>query len=180
MQSITSLYPSKIIQKAQQIKLVITDVDGVLTDGGIIYDNSGNETKRFNVKDGHVVKTLRDHGILTAVITGRNSEVVKFRCNELKFDFHYHGVKDKILVLKEILEKTGLTFEQCAYIGDDLPDVGLIRLVGLSAMPADATEYVKPEANIVLTKRGGEGCFRELSDLILASKDLLTEILKKG
>lgn len=180
MQSIIAQYSPEIIKKSQMVKLIITDVDGVLTDGGIIYDNSGNETKRFNVKDGHVVKTLRDHGILTAVITGRNSEVVKFRCNELKFDFHYHGVKDKILVLKEILQKTNLTFSQCAYIGDDLPDVGLIRLVGLSAVPFDAIEYVKPEADLVLTKRGGEGCFRELSDLILASKDLLSEILRKG
>lgn len=180
MQSIVSKYPLEIIQKANNVQLIITDVDGVLTDGGIIYDNSGNETKRFNVKDGHVVKNLLDHEILTAVITGRNSEVVKFRCKELKFSYHYHGVKDKILVFEEILSKTGLTARQCAYIGDDLPDVGLLKLVGLSAVPADATEYVKTEVDVVLTKNGGEGCFRELADIVLASKGLLDEILKKS
>ena len=97
--------------KAEKIKLLITDVDGVLTDGGIIYDDNGLEYKRFNVKDGFIVSHLRKSGILVGAITGRNSKVVENRCEELNFDFHYHGVRDKAQKLEEILEVLELLVE---------------------------------------------------------------------
>lgn len=165
--------------KAEKIKLLITDVDGVLTDGGIIYDDNGLEYKRFNVKDGFIVSHLRKSGILVGAITGRNSKVVENRCEELNFDFHYHGVRDKAQKLEEILEVLDLMVEEVAYIGDDLIDLPLIRKVGFSACPADALPYISSHVDFVSSLNGGQGVFREVSDLILQSKGQLSDIIDK-
>lgn len=165
--------------KAEKIKLLITDVDGVLTDGGIIYDDNGLEYKRFNVKDGFIVSHLRKSGILVGAITGRNSKVVENRCEELNFDFHYHGVRDKAQKLEEILEVLDLMVEEVAYIGDDLIDLPLIRKVGFSACPADALPYISAHVDFVSSLNGGQGVFREVSDLILQSKGQLSDIIDK-
>jgi 3-deoxy-D-manno-octulosonate 8-phosphate phosphatase (KDO 8-P phosphatase) len=165
--------------KAEKIKLLITDVDGVLTDGGIIYDDNGLEYKRFNVKDGFIVSQLRKNDILVGALTGRNSKVVENRCEELNFDFHYHGVLDKAQKLEEILEVLEIQIEEVAYIGDDLIDLPLIRKVGFSACPADALPYISSHVDFISALNGGQGVFREVSDLILQSKGLLSGIIEK-
>lgn len=165
--------------KAEKIKLLITDVDGVLTDGGIIYDDHNVEYKRFNVKDGFIVAPLKKSGILVGAITGRNSKVVENRCEELKFDFHYHGIRDKAKKLEEILEVLEISLEEVAYIGDDLIDLPLLMKVGMSACPADALPYVSEHVDFVSTLNGGQGVFREVADLILQSKGQLSIIIEK-
>ncbi len=127
-----------IFDKAARVKLLITDVDGVLTDGGVIYDDHYLEYKKFNVKDGLIVKVLQKHGIKIGAITGRNSPVVKGRCEELGFDFHYHGIKEKGKKLEEVLQKLKIGLEDCAYIGDELIDLPILTQVGFSVAPQDA------------------------------------------
>ncbi|MCO6357462.1 KdsC family phosphatase [Roseivirga pacifica] len=170
---------SPIIQKAQLIKAVICDVDGVLTDGGIIYDNNGLELKRFNVKDGQIVKYLKQYGILVGVITGRASQVVKNRCEELKMDFHYHGISNKAEVLAAILKDYKLEAEEVAYIGDDINDLPVITKVGLAATPNDGHYKVKEFVDLVLEAEGGKGTLRELGDIILTAKDNYGEIIQQ-
>ncbi|MCH7403102.1 KdsC family phosphatase [Belliella kenyensis] len=164
--------------KAQKIRLIITDVDGVLTDGGIIYDDNRLEYKKFNVKDGLIVGHLRRNGVLIGAITGRKSKVVEDRCEELKFDFHYHGIKDKGKKLEEILETLELDPEEVAYIGDDLIDLPILCRVGLSACPADALPYIQQKVDFISSRKGGEGVFRELGDAILIAKGLMDEIIE--
>jgi len=166
-----------VYEKAAKIKLLITDVDGVLTDGGVIYDDHYLELKKFNVKDGLIVKVLQQHGIKIGAITGRNSPVVRSRCKELGFDFHYHGVRDKGEKLEEVLEDFDIALEECAYIGDDLIDLPIIVRVGLSVAPLDALPYVKEEVDLISSLPGGRGVFREVGDLILSAKGLLETII---
>ncbi|HLW20705.1 MAG TPA: HAD-IIIA family hydrolase [Cyclobacteriaceae bacterium] len=168
-----------ILEKAKRIKLLITDVDGVLTDGGIIYDDAGTEYKRFNVKDGQIVQYLRSNGISVGVISGRNSQVVRNRCEELKFDFHFHGIAEKGIQLEKILADMGISYRECAFIGDDIWDLPVLTKVGFSAAPADALPYVKERVNFVTSCLGGRGAFREVGDLILTSKGLLEPIIQK-
>ena len=169
----------EINQKAEKIKLLITDVDGVLTDGGIIYDDAGVEYKRFNVKDGFIVAQLRKNGVLVGAITGRNSKVVENRCEELHFDFHYHGIRDKSKKLNEVLEVLEINLEEVAYIGDDLIDLPILKKVGFSACPSDALPYISENVDFVSSLQGGQGVFREVADLILQSKGLLSSIISK-
>lgn len=173
-----SSIPKEILERAEKIKLVITDVDGVLTDGGIIYDNDGQELKKFNVKDGLIVQHLRRNKILVGAITGRASKVVENRCEELKFDFHYHGVKDKGEKLAEIIDTLEIFPEEVAYIGDDLIDLPILSQVGFAIAPADAVEYIKPFVHHVSLIPGGNGVFREVGEIILHAKGLFTAIIE--
>lgn len=165
-------------QRARNIKLLITDIDGVFTDGGIIYDDLGTEYKKFNVKDGLIVQYLRKSKIMVGAITGRTSQVVENRCEELKFDFHYHGVKDKGRKFKELLETLEIGLEEVAFIGDDLIDLPILSKVGFAIAPSDALVYVKPFAHFISSFAGGKGVFREVADLILHSKGLLIPIIE--
>lgn len=180
-EKIVSLYFShiqdEIWEKATKIKLLITDVDGVLTDGGIIYDDMETEFKKYDVKDGLIVGHLRRNKFMVGAITGRNSRVVENRCEELKFDFHYHGVKNKGKKFEEVLETLELDADQVAYIGDDLIDLPIISRVGLAICPADAIEYVKPFAHYISRYSGGKGVFREIGDLLLHANQLLVPII---
>jgi 3-deoxy-D-manno-octulosonate 8-phosphate phosphatase (KDO 8-P phosphatase) len=169
----------EMVKRAQKIKAIITDVDGVLTDGGIIYDNSGNELKRFHVRDGHAIAPLRELGFWVGVVTGRNSEVVKFRCRELKFDFHYHGIKDKFSQVEEVLNDHNLNWEEVAFLGDDTIDMPIMEKCGLGVAPADAPEYVRKVAHLVTSKAGGQGVLREASDIILAAQGKLEEVVRR-
>lgn len=168
----------EILEKAKNIKAVIFDVDGVLTDGKITYDNNGLEYKSFNVKDGQIIKHLKNHKILTGVITGRDSKVVRNRCKELKIDFHHHGISDKFSIFFKEMSKRKIGAGQVAYIGDDINDLPVLRAVGLSATPADGHYKVKEEVGLVLKSKGGEGALRELADIILESKNVYNTILK--
>lgn len=170
--------PDAIWESAAKIKLIITDIDGVMTDGGIIYDDQGTELKKFNVKDGLIVHHLRRNKIMVGAITGRESPVVQNRCEELKFDFHYHGVKNKGKKFLEVLETLELQADEVAYIGDDLIDLPVLIQVGFAVVPQDAMTYVRPYAQYISRFAGGNGVFREVADLILHSKGALVPIIE--
>lgn len=168
------------LEKAKKIKAVLFDVDGVLTDGGIIYDNNGVEYKRYNVKDGQIISHLKRLGFVVGAITGRASDVVKNRCDELKLDFHKHGVEDKLLEYETFKTKYKLTDEQVAYIGDDIIDLSILVKCGLSATPNDARNYIKENVDMVTNSKGGEGVFRDVADYILKSQELLSELIEES
>lgn len=149
------------------IKLVAFDVDGVMTDGSITYDNNGIEYKTFNAKDGHGLVRLHDSGVKTAIITGRNSQAVQKRAQDLKIDELYQGVTDKVSVMDEILKKYNLEYTEVAYMGDDIPDISLLEKVEIAGCPADAVDEVKDIVNFEASKKGGCGAVREFCDCIL-------------
>jgi len=167
-------------QKAQKIKAILFDVDGVLTDGGIIYDNNGMEYKRYNVKDGQIISHLKRFGFIVGAITGRESNVVKNRCLELKLDFHKHGVKDKLVEYNLFKDRYNFKDEDIAYIGDDIIDLSILIRCGLSATTNDARVYMKESVDIVTDSKGGEGVFRDIADYILESQELLEELIKQS
>lgn len=153
--------------KPDEIKLLITDCDGVLTDGGMYYTEKGDELKKFNTKDGMGLEHLKNAGIKRGVITGENTNIVVNRAEKLKLDYLYKGVKDKLSVLKEIAAAEGVALSQTAYIGDDSNDLECIRAAGLGIAVADAMDEVKKAADYVLTAKGGYGAVREAAELIL-------------
>ena len=166
-------------EKALKVKAFLLDVDGVLTDGSIIYDNNQLEYKKFNVKDGQIVSHLRKLGFIIGVITGRDSKVVKDRCEELKLDFHSHGIKNKQVEYIAFKEVYNLVDENIVYIGDDIIDLTILTKCGLSATPNDARYYMKENVDIVTASKGGEGVFRDIADYVLESQNLLGEIIKE-
>jgi 3-deoxy-D-manno-octulosonate 8-phosphate phosphatase (KDO 8-P phosphatase) len=166
-----------IRQKAEKIKAFIFDVDGVLTDGGIIYDGAYNELKRFNAKDGLIIKALMQHGFVVGAITGRKSEAVARRLTELNLDFQYHGAQNKNIHYKAIKEKYQLADEQIAYIGDDLNDLVILTQCGLSATPADAMSYMHNKVDFSCQRKGGTGAVREFADFILETQGKLQTII---
>lgn len=177
MKEILNKYSSDQIDKAKKIKALVFDVDGVLTDGKIIYTEKGDEIKAFNVKDGQIIKYLKEAEIIVGAITGRKSEIVKRRCEELKLDFFYQGEERKKEKLDLIKDQFDLKDDEIAYIGDDIIDLELMNAVGLSFAPRDAMSYVSAQAEIVTEKNGGEGVVREVADFILAAKGELEKIL---
>lgn len=155
---------------ASAIKLVITDVDGVLTDAGMYYDNEANELKKFNTRDGKGFELLRKAGIKVGIITAEDTEIVARRGKKLQVDYLYQGVKDKVAVLNEILQELSIPAQEVAYIGDDLNDLGVLSKVGLSACPSNAEKEVFEVATYHCQAPGGGGCFRELANLILSHR----------
>ena len=148
-----------------KIKALIMDVDGTLTDGGIYLDVNGNELKRFNVKDGYGIKNiLRDRDIIPIILTGRESEVVKRRCQELGVEYIIQGSKNKVRDMKEILTRLDIPIGAVMYIGDDLNDMECMKLTGLCACPKDATREIKNICNYIAEKDGGYGAVREIID----------------
>ena len=159
-------------EKAKKIKLIAFDVDGVLTDGSIIYDENGKETKMFNAKDGQGIVCVQKAGIITAIITARNNGTVEARAKNLGITELHQGAKYKLTVLEEILKKHNLTLENVAYMGDDLPDICILERVGLSGCPKDAVEEVLSVCDYISSKNGGRGAIRELCDFILISQGI--------
>lgn len=153
--------------KLAKIKLLLLDVDGVLTDGRIIYDNQGNELKAFDVKDGHGLKLLQRAGIEIGIITGRKSDLVARRAAELGISILYQGALRKLDPYLEILKDHELSDEQIAYVGDDLIDLPILRRVGFSATVSDAHPDVLPLVDHVTQRPGGRGAVREICDLLL-------------
>lgn len=149
------------------IKLAAFDVDGVLTDGSLTFDEFGREYKTFNAKDGQGIVNLNNAGIITAIITARNNGTVEHRAKNLKIKELHQGSKNKIATLEEILKKYNLTFDDVAYMGDDLPDICILEKVKLKGCPNDAVDEVKAIANFVSSKNGGRGAVREFCDYIL-------------
>ncbi len=170
MDIILKEYTKEQIELAKKVNVIICDVDGVLTAGGIIYDNSGNEFKMFNVKDGQIMKMLRSSGLKVGAITGRTSEVVRFRMKEMEMDFHYHGIKDKRKQYEAIKEELGFKDEEIAFLGDDIIDIPILECCGFPVCPGDAKPYVQHYAKLVTQAKGGGGVLREAADLILAAR----------
>ena len=166
----------KIIEKARKIRLLILDVDGVMTDGSIILDNEGNEFKRFHVRDGHGIKMLQKAGIKVGIITGRKSKVVEMRAQELGIEEVYQRVFKKSVVFDQLLKKYKCLDENVAFMGDDIVDQELLKRAGLSAAPADAEDAAKQRADIVTERRGGRGAVREFIDIILKSSGLWEKV----
>ena len=155
------------------IKLFLTDVDGVLTDGGMYYTESGDEFKKFNTRDGMAFELLRQAGIRTGMITSENTQIVTRRAAKVKADYLYQSQRDggKLAAAEMICAQEGITLGEVAYIGDDLNCLALLQRVGLAACPADAMEVVKQVPGIfILDKKGGEGCVREFVEKILSKR----------
>ena len=153
------------------IKLLVMDVDGTLTDGKIYMSANGELMKAFNIKDGYAIARLRDYGIEPVIITGRSSEIVRQRCAELKIIEFHQGIDNKSFKLRDVCEKYHIDLSQAAYIGDDLNDLPCMKICGFSACPSDAMKSVKNAVNYVCEAKGGEGAVRELVDYLLAKQD---------
>jgi 3-deoxy-D-manno-octulosonate 8-phosphate phosphatase (KDO 8-P phosphatase) len=154
----------------RQIKLLLLDVDGVMTDGGIYFAERGDEMKRFNIQDGYGIVQLQRRGIMVGIITGRSSDLVRRRARELGISEVYQNLENKEYAYQAIKVKHGLGDTAIAYIGDDEPDIPVLRKAGFSAAPADAVDAVKRSVDYVCRRRGGEGAVREVIDLILESR----------
>lgn len=159
-------------EKASRIKLLITDVDGVMTDGGMYFSSTGEEMKRFSARDGMAVGICREHNIEYGIISaGHSAALVEARAKVLKINLVYVGYTPKIEILKKWLKELNLSTEQVAYIGDDITDIKIMEVVGLSACPSDAAKKAKEAADIVLKNNGGNGCVREFVEEILLNDE---------
>ena len=159
-------------------KLVITDIDGVWTDGGMYYDKGDNEFKKFNTSDSAGVTFCKLLKIPVGIITGENTPIVRRRAEKLKIDIVYLGIGDKLAVLDELLKKHEISADDVAYIGDDINDIEILKAVGFSASPKNAPDYVKKHVDFVTKKSGGEGAFREFVEYILERENVMEETLK--
>ncbi len=166
-----------VLEKAKKLKLLILDVDGVLTDGRLFFDNDGTEYKCFHARDGHGIKLLRQTGVEVAVISGRNSNSVALRMKNLGIEHVYQGHENKLRAFAELLEKTGCTFEQVAHVGDDLLDLPVMTRVGLAIAVNDANFAVKERADWCTTLPGGQGAVREVCDLIMQAQGTFDKVL---
>jgi 3-deoxy-D-manno-octulosonate 8-phosphate phosphatase (KDO 8-P phosphatase) len=167
-----------VLNKLKKIKLLLLDVDGVLTDGGIIYNDNGAETKVFNAKDGLGMRLLMEAGIHLGIITGRRSNALHCRCKDLGINLIYDGVRNKIDVLDALLDQTGVSAEEVAFIGDDLPDLKLMKTIGLSIAVGDAHKMILDNADMVTSANGGQGAVREVCETILKAKGVWENILE--
>jgi 3-deoxy-D-manno-octulosonate 8-phosphate phosphatase (KDO 8-P phosphatase) len=170
---------SRSTEKARNVKLLILDVDGVLTDGRIVIDDRGVETKCFDVRDGHGIKLLKRADIEVAIITGRKSEVVSHRARELGIDSVYQNIHDKLEVYEAILDEKGLGDGDVGFVGDDIVDLPVLRRAGFSAVVADGMEELKPYADYVSRNRGGRGAVREISELILKAQGKWPQLMER-
>ncbi len=169
----------RLEERIRKIQVVVFDVDGVLTDGSIIYDDEGRELKVFNVKDGHGIKLLKRCGIECAIMTSRRSRVVDRRAEELGIEMVIQGAKDKLAAYREFLDATGYSDEEIAYVGDDLVDLPVMRRVGLAISVCDAVEEAREVAHYVTENRGGRGAAREVAELIIKTKGLWDKVMER-
>jgi 3-deoxy-D-manno-octulosonate 8-phosphate phosphatase (KDO 8-P phosphatase) len=159
-----------LLERARKTRLLIMDVDGVLTDGRIIQDGHGHELKVFDVKDGHGIVMAHRVKLRTALISGRESETIRRRAEELGIELVFQKIWNKLEVYEKILVDTELTHDEVAYIGDDLIDIPLLRRVGLAVAVADAVDEVKAAAHLITQRPGGQGAVREVIELILRAQ----------
>jgi 3-deoxy-D-manno-octulosonate 8-phosphate phosphatase (KDO 8-P phosphatase) len=159
-----------LLERARKTRLLIMDVDGVLTDGRIIQDGHGHELKVFDVKDGHGIVMAHRAKLRTALISGRESETITRRAEELGIELVFQKIWNKLEVYEKILVDTELTHDEVAYIGDDLIDIPLLRRVGLAVAVADAVDEVKAAAHLITQRPGGQGAVREVIELILRAQ----------
>ena len=169
----------QVLPKAKDIKLLLLDVDGVLTDGNLIYSHEGKESKSFNTQDGFGLRMLQDSGVDVGIITARSSEALERRAQDLKISHIYQGAANKLEAYKEIVKTTGMKPFQIAYMGDDWLDIVLLKRVGLAVAPANAVTEVKEMVHYTTSQSGGHGAVRELCDLILEGMGKHKEILQE-
>lgn len=169
----------EILEKAQRIKLVVFDVDGVLTDGSLFYGDDGQEYKAFHSRDGHGMKMLQKSGVDIAIITGRTSEVVKFRSKNLGITHVYQGQADKLPAFKSLLDKLKLHPDDVAYVGDDVMDLPIMIRVGLAITVQDGHELAKHHAHWVTTNSGGRGAAREICEKIMQAQGTWDKLLQE-
>ena len=162
--------PERLVAKAKKIKLLILDVDGVLTDNRLYYSNDGNEMKSFYTRDGHGMVMLRKSGVDMAIITGRESKLLEKRASDLKIKYLYQGVPDKLPSFMDLCEKLGLAMDEIAYIGDDILDLPILMRIGLSVTPADGEPEVKSRVDYVSQFEGGKGVAREVCEMIMKAQ----------
>ena len=160
-----------LTQKARLIRLVIFDIDGVFTDGTLYYNERGEQSKAFNVQDGFGIKLLQGSGVKVAIITAKTTAIIELRAAQLGIEHVYQGYEIKLPAYQEILKKLKLTNEQVCYVGDDLPDLPIIQLVGLSLAVANAVAVVREHADCTTNKAGGHGAVREICEFIMRSQD---------
>ena len=165
--------------KASKIKAAVFDVDGVMTDGSLTFDENGIEYKTFNAKDGQGIVMLNRAGFITAIITARQNGTVRHRFENLGMTKLYEGQKNKMLALEAFMEEFALEPEEIAYMGDDLPDICVLKKIGLSCAPADAVQEVIETAEFISSKNGGRGAIREMCDFILKSTGKYDLIMEK-
>lgn len=167
----------KVITKAKKIKLLILDVDGVLTDGKLLFDGQGREYKSFHARDGHGIKLLRQTGVEVAVISGRKSNSVALRMKDLGIEYVYQGQEDKIMAFNEIIQSLSIQADAAAHVGDDLLDLPIMRRVGLSVAVNDANFAVKEYADWCTSLSGGQGAVREVCDFIMQAQGNLEAVI---
>lgn len=148
-------------------KLILTDIDGVWTDGGMYYDQTGNEWKKFHTYDSAGVLFAHQANIPVGIITGEETEIVKRRAEKLHIDYLYQGVSDKLIFAEQLCQKMCISLQEIAYIGDDINDAELLKAVGIAGVPSSAPDYIRSLATVILTRKGGEGVFREFVEAIL-------------
>ena len=165
------------LQRASRIKLMIFDVDGVLTDGSLYFNHEGEEFKVFNSLDGHGMRMLRESGVRLAIITGRKAPCVEWRMKNLRIDLLLQGVDNKLAALKGLLDELGLTPEEAGFMGDDVIDLQVMDLCGFSAAPANAHPLAMKYARLVTERSGGFGAAREVCEFILEAQGKLEEAL---
>jgi len=163
-------YSPEITERAKKIKLLVLDVDGVLTDGRIIYDNRGNETKNFDVNDGLGIMLVRRAGLKCVILTAKASKLVLRRAKELKIDKVYHDFHYKIMAFGHMQRKFGVKPDQICFVGDDVIDIPVLRRIGLAVCPPNAMDDVKRHAHFITRKKGGRGAVREVCDFLLKAQ----------
>ena len=166
-----------VIESAKKIKLLLLDVDGVLTDGRLYYGNSGEEMKAFNIQDGLGIKLLQQGDIRVGIITGRVSALLQRRADELGINPLVQGREDKLTALNELLETMEIGMDEIAFMGDDLPDLAVIRRVGLGITPANGSSALAQQAHWQTARRGGDGAVREVAEMILGAQGKLDTIV---
>lgn len=169
----------RALGKAREIKCLLLDVDGVLTDGNLLYTSGGQESKAFNTQDGFGLRLLQEAGVSLGVITARQSEIVARRMTELKMDYIFQGSGNKMAALKSIMADSGLKPYQLAYMGDDWLDLPLLNRVGLALTPANGVAEVKEVAHYITLAAGGAGAVREVCDLILEAQNQRAQLLQR-
>lgn len=162
-----------MLERAQSIRLMIFDVDGVMTDGSLYYTESGEELKAFNSLDGHGLKMLRQSGVVLAIITGRTSRLVEHRAKNLGIDHLIQGAHDKLASFQQLLHDTGFTEAECGYMGDDVIDLPVMRRVAFAVAVPDSPNLVRQHAHYVTGARGGQGAVREACEIIMQAQGTL-------
>ncbi|HCK40691.1 MAG: phenylphosphate carboxylase subunit delta [Planctomycetaceae bacterium] len=170
---------TKLADKCKNIRLILTDVDGVLTDGRVIIDNRGIESKQFHIRDGQGIRLWQQSGGCWGIVTGRSSQVVKLRAAELDIDIVRQGVSDKLQVVRSLCEEMEYDLSQVCFVGDDLPDWQVIQAVGLGVAVADAAEELLSSADYVTSLDGGSGAIRELVEVLLKNTGCWDSVLRK-